>query len=60
MSTTAATVISCFLKKSFARVCVCVWGGGQETPTTQPCTPREKERWLAREESARSTPQQTF
>lgn len=41
--------------------CVCVWGGGgQETPTTQPCTPREKERWLAREESARSTPQQTF
>lgn len=55
MSTTAATVISCFLKKFFARV-----GGGQETPTTQPCTPREKERWLAREESARSTPQQTF
>lgn len=56
MSTTAATVISCFLKK---HVCVCVWGR-QETPTTQPCTPREKERWLAREESARSTPQQTF
>lgn len=56
MSTTAATVISCFLKKFFARV----GGGGQETPTTQPCTPREKERWLAREESARSAPQQTF
>lgn len=53
MSTTAATVISCFLKKSFARVCVCVGRGGtRNTNNTTMHSPRKRE--MARQRGVRS------